>query len=199
VILLGVASGAHAAIFSNTSAITIPDSGQASLYPSEITVSGVTGTVTKVTVSVYNLNHTWADDIDMLLVGPGGQTVMLMSDQGYDDAISLNLTFDDDAAPAGPYGTLLSGFNGVDPNGTWSLYIMDDAANDSGSLSGGWELNITTGTGGGISYVRTGGVTGTSLTNFDIGTAGTDRLVVIIADVENTGAVADLTGVTVRR
>ncbi|NIQ91673.1 MAG: DUF2341 domain-containing protein, partial [Deltaproteobacteria bacterium] len=160
-------------IFSNSSSLTIPDSGQASLYPSNITVSGVTGTVTKVTVSVYGLNHTWADDIDMLLVGPGGQTVMLMSDQGNDDAISLNLTFDDDApsdlpdattassgtykpivtaqndamngpAPAGPYGTLLSDFNGVDPNGTWSLYIMDDAANDAGSLSGGWELAITT-------------------------------------------------------
>jgi hypothetical protein len=81
--------------FSNTSSITIPDSGPASLYPSQITVSGVTGTVTKVTVSVYDLNHTWADDIDMLLVGPGGQTVMLMSDQGNDDAINLNLTFDD--------------------------------------------------------------------------------------------------------
>jgi hypothetical protein len=84
---------AHGATFSNTGAITIPDSGAATPYPSEITVSGVTGTVTKVTVSIYDLNHTWADDIDMLLVGPGGQTVMLMSDQGYDDAISLNLTF----------------------------------------------------------------------------------------------------------
>jgi len=91
--------------FANTSAMTIPDSGQASLYPSEITVSGVTGTVTKVTVSIYDLDHTWADDIDLLLVGPGGQTVMLMSEQGNDDAIGLSLTFDDEAASELPDAT----------------------------------------------------------------------------------------------
>ena len=46
-----------------------------------------------------------------------------------------------------------------------------------------------------VSFVRAGSVTGTSLTNFDIGSAGTQRLVVVIADDET--AVTNLTGVTV--
>ena len=47
-------------------------------------------------------------------------------------------------APANPYGMDLSGFNGTDPNGTWNLYVVDDANEDSGSISGGWSLDITT-------------------------------------------------------
>lgn len=46
-------------------------------------------------------------------------------------------------APAGPYGTAFSAFNGTNPNGMWSLYIVDDATFDSGSLSN-WGLVIST-------------------------------------------------------
>src|SRR5206468_5520779 len=45
-------------------------------------------------------------------------------------------------ARSGPYGTVLSAFNGVNPNGTWSLYVVDDATQDIGSI-GGWRLNFT--------------------------------------------------------
>ena len=51
-------------------------------------------------------------------------------------------------APAPGGGTLLSVFNGVNPNGTWSLYVFDDVGGDVGDFGGGWELNITS-TGGG--------------------------------------------------
>jgi len=57
-------------------------------------------------------------------------------------------------APAGPYltpapggtDTLTSAFTGAaggDPNGTWSLYVVDDAGGDLGSFSSGWSLTLT--------------------------------------------------------
>ena len=164
---------ATAPVYSNTTSMTIPTSGTASLYPSTINVSGVTGTVTKVTVTLTGLSHTFPDDIDILLVGPAGQSVVLMSDTGGSpDVVSVNLTFDDGApsalpdtaqivsgtfkptnigngdafpapAPAGPYGGTLAVFNGVDPNGSWRLFVVDDVGGDLGSLSGGWSLAFT--------------------------------------------------------
>ena len=159
--------------FANTNSMIIADSGPASLYPSTINVSGLSGLVGKITVTVTNLNHTYSDDVDMLLVGPAGQKVLLMSDAGGGSVLSgVSLTFDDAAesllpqssqilsgnfkpsqygivnfptnAPAQPYDSALAVLNGSSPNGTWSLYVMDDSAGDSGSIVGGWSLGITT-------------------------------------------------------
>ena len=161
--------------FTNSEVIIIPLAGQATNYPSTITVAGVTGAVSKVTVSIRQFTHTFPEDVDMLLVGPAGQKVMLMSDAGAGNGVSgINLTFDDTAvnlpfantiatgtyrgtdfppgdtlpapAPAGPYGTNLAAFNGVNPNGTWSLYVFDDANGDAGRIDGGWTINIQTAT-----------------------------------------------------
>lgn len=38
--------------------------------------------------------------------------------------------------------TFANKFTGIDPNGTWSLYIRDNAAGDSGSIARGWSLSI---------------------------------------------------------
>jgi hypothetical protein len=54
--------------------------GPASHYPSTIVVSGVAGTVTNVTATVVGLSSASGDDIDMALVGPNEEQVMLMSD-----------------------------------------------------------------------------------------------------------------------
>jgi uncharacterized repeat protein (TIGR01451 family)/uncharacterized delta-60 repeat protein len=47
---------------------------------------------------------------------------------------------------ASPYATNLSTFNGSNPNGDWSLFIIDDLAPYSGIISNGWLLNLTTAT-----------------------------------------------------
>jgi CSLREA domain-containing protein len=68
--------------FSNTGAIVIPNSGTAAPYPSDITVSGQTGTISNMRVTLKDLSHTFPGDIDMLLVGPEGQAFYIMSDAG---------------------------------------------------------------------------------------------------------------------
>ena len=42
-----------------------------------------------------------------------------------------------------PYGTVLSVFNGTNPNGLWQLFVNDAAEGDEGVIALGWELNIT--------------------------------------------------------
>ena len=55
----------------------------------------------KLTVDLRSLSHTFADDIDILLVGPTGATAIIMSDAGGSWPIfNLNLTCDDNAATA---------------------------------------------------------------------------------------------------
>src|SRR5439155_193483 len=61
--------------FTNAAAITIPDSGAGTPYPSVINVTGMGGTISNATVTLRNLSHTWTRDIDVLLVGPTGQAV----------------------------------------------------------------------------------------------------------------------------
>jgi subtilisin-like proprotein convertase family protein len=159
----------------NAGSITIPGSGAGSPYPSNVSISGMTGTITKVTVTLKGISHTYPDDLDVLLVGPAGQNAVVMSDVGGSvDVNNLNLTLDDAAAlslpdasaltsgtfkptnvgttdsfpapaPATSGGSALSVFNGTNPNGTWRLYVVDDAAQDLGSMSGGWCVGITTG------------------------------------------------------
>ena len=38
--------------------------------------------------------------------------------------------------------TNLTEFNSTDPNGPWSLYVVDDANADGGAIDGGWSLSI---------------------------------------------------------
>jgi hypothetical protein len=45
-------------------------------------------------------------------------------------------------APSPAFGTNLSAFGGLDPNGTWNLWLFDRFNGDGGSLAGGWGLNI---------------------------------------------------------
>lgn len=159
--------------WSSGNAITLNDAATASPYPSVITVVGVPGVLNKLTVTLSNLTHTVPADLDFLLVGPQGQSVVLMSDAGTGSAVSgLTLTFDEvlggtlpqtglinsgtyrtadyggadvfpAPAPAGPYGTSLTNFFGSNPNGAWTLYAVDDSAGGVGVITNGWSLQFT--------------------------------------------------------
>jgi large repetitive protein len=174
-----MAQPAAAVNFTNPAAIIIPEVGPASPYPSIITVTGVVGATSDVNVTLMSVSHTFPEDVGVLLVGPGGQTVVLMNGAGGVTAggvtpvVNANITLDDQAptdlpasgeipsgsyrptnffpaeifpppAPGAPYGALLSVFNSTNPNGTWSLFVNDFAAGDSGTISGGWTLSVLT-------------------------------------------------------
>lgn len=172
--------------FANTNSISIPLSGSATPYPSVIQVAGLSEPVSKVTVTLGDLNHTYPSDLDLLLVGPHGQSVVLMSDTGGGEAINgVIIVFDDDAsntlsetnrissgvfkptnygtedffappAPPGNYGSALTVFNGTNPNGPWSLFIMDGFDGDAGAVLGGWGLNFEAAEGAAAPQVRLG-------------------------------------------
>ena len=165
----------HRSLSSHDATITIPSSGPASSYPAPIQVSGLTGTITDVDVRLNTLNHTFPSDLDIMLVGPGGQHVVLMSDAGSNVPVVDTTFFIDDEAlsPLPGVGQIntdryqptnygagdpfpapapsssdaapdLSAFDGTNPNGVWSLYVVDDTLMDAGSLDDGWSLLIDT-------------------------------------------------------
>ncbi len=166
--------------FANGANIEIPqvpnDSGPANPYPSAINVAGLQGVVTFTAIDFQGLNHTFPDDIDMLVESPvAGRNVIPISDAGGSFPVAgVNITINDNAAsqlldnnqivsglfqvsnfeagdvfsapaPApSAFTSLAAAFNGIDPNGTWNLYIEDDAGGDTGNLAAGWRLNFRT-------------------------------------------------------
>ena len=108
-IVAGVPAVLGAQTFSNTTAITLTDSMAGSPYPSAITVSGVSGTIGAVTVSLKGIQHSWPDDIDVALVGPNGACSLIMSDVGGDQALTgVDVTLYDAAAVALPDSTAIT-------------------------------------------------------------------------------------------
>jgi subtilisin-like proprotein convertase family protein len=111
------------------------------------------------------MSHTFPDDLNLVLQAPNGNTTLLMSNAGgANDIVNVSLTFSDGAvsslpdstqivggtfkpsafgslvappgaAPTPPYGATLGSLNGQDARGTWKLWVYDDAALDSGSIS----------------------------------------------------------------
>lgn len=197
--------------FSNTTSFTVADApsggrGVASLYPSPIVVSGLSGTVSDVNVIINNLTVGRPRDLDFLLVAPTGQTFTFIADAGGTagcGVTNITLTIDDSAAallpnndvngcppdtpiatgtyrptnivfgtevetfpspaPAAPYNqaaptgssTFATVYNGLNPNGTWNLYVVDDSLGNTGTttIAGGWTIDITTA--GGVAATNT--------------------------------------------
>lgn len=124
-----------------------------------------------VNLTLKNYSHTFPDDVDVLL-GHKGVNRTVMSDVGtsldvnnitikLDDEASTNLPDSDQIvagsfkptnvgatdgfpAPAPPQDprSALSGFDGNNPDGTWNLFVQDDAGGDCGAFAGGWSITI---------------------------------------------------------
>jgi subtilisin-like proprotein convertase family protein len=93
--------------FSNGTPIAIPTNTQTA--PSTITVSGFETAIADIEVTLSALTHPTTQSLDILLVGPGGQTALLMSDAG-DEAAGDSPTFDDQAGSQIPsFDALVSG------------------------------------------------------------------------------------------
>lgn len=171
---------------------TSTGSGPANPYPSTVNVSGLqdiaaTGSHVTLTINNFSRPSGRAGDIDMLLVGPTGASLIFWSDVGTNAATAVNvsITLSDSAsaylpasaaltsgtfkptnegtpqdafpapAPTGTHGdpggavrgagpdTFGTEFDGTNPNGTWSLYIVDDTlSNDTVGSVSSWSLNI---------------------------------------------------------
>ncbi|MEO7922728.1 MAG: immunoglobulin domain-containing protein [Chitinophagaceae bacterium] len=135
-------------------------------YPNAINVSGLVPpgvTVRSVTLNSYS--HTLPDDVDIVLVSPNGQAVILMSDAGGSTpATGQTFTFSDAAAttladnafnPSGTYKPTNYGAGDNWPapgplgapssttlstftgpaNGNWNLYVFDDQVNETGFIA----------------------------------------------------------------
>jgi hypothetical protein len=95
--------------FSNPAAITINVSGPATPYPSAINVSGLTGTITGVSLTINNFSHTFVSDVGMVLVSPTG-TAFDFQDGPGDLASMSNVT----------YTVSDSGATQLPQNGAWA-------------------------------------------------------------------------------
>lgn len=106
--------------YANTSPLALnapPLSGPAQaadLYPSPITVSGLTGVVATVHPTIAGLDSSGPDDLDFLLADPAGDSTELLADAGGRStmgtvASDLAFTFDDFAPSSLPDNTQLFG------------------------------------------------------------------------------------------
>ena len=121
--------------YSNLTGMTIADS---SVQPQTIDVYGTLGLVSDVSIRLNGLQHTYADDLDMLLVGQdGASNLEFWSDAGGSNNLDGDYTIQDGATelPSTTTGTT----DDVLPDGAYGAYDYDPGETNSyfGSSTGG--------------------------------------------------------------
>jgi subtilisin-like proprotein convertase family protein len=144
------------ASFANTTAQSIPHTTPVT---STIAVSGLRPALYKATVTVQ-AQHPKSGQLVLTLGAPSGKSITLAKNIGGNTAnVFSDTTFDDAAAlllgctgtgcapttgpiaAAVPQGSL-SSLVGDDPNGTWTLGVVDTGTGQTGTLQG-WSLSLT--------------------------------------------------------
>lgn len=145
---------------SNTTATPIPD-GDLNGVTSELFFCGLPenldGCLKIENVSIDSLVHGWMEDVDLYLISPAGDTVELSTDNGgtgdnmfnviFSDTSSNDITLQINGIADSTYSTeepsgFASLYDGQDPNGAWSLLVIDDAGAFSGTLFA-WSMTFT--------------------------------------------------------
>lgn len=126
--------------------------------------------VVDVNLKFRDFGHASPDDVDMMLLHRSVNRIVFSDVGGLTNVTDLTLTLDDQAqatppddpltsgtfkpfndggldtfpapAPTPQVGSRLEGFDGLNPEGQWKLFINDDAGQDAGSLGNGWSLQI---------------------------------------------------------
>ncbi|MFM7161956.1 MAG: beta strand repeat-containing protein, partial [Planctomycetaceae bacterium] len=135
---------------SGTLNLAIPDGTGASVS-SSLTVAGAIGTAEDVEVTL-NITHTWVSDLQIVLQGPNGTSIPLITSRGGSGDNLTGTIFDDQAATAISAGSApftgrfrpespLSVFNGLNANGQWTLVLTDSVSVDAGTLLN-WSLRV---------------------------------------------------------
>lgn len=90
---------------SNLIPAPMTSTGPAEFFPQSIPVSGLPPAgVTDVDVTLFSFSHIHPQDVDMMLQGPGGQTVMLMSDSGGPPTVNTDIVVNDEGPVSMPSG-----------------------------------------------------------------------------------------------
>ena len=119
--------------------------------PFTLGVSGLVGAIADVNVSL-DLTHPATGELTLALVSPQGTRVKLIGKAGGSGANFTATGLDDESAAAIGSGATpftgsfrptepLSALDGLNPNGTWTLEILDDTATNTGTLNS-WSLSF---------------------------------------------------------
>ena len=95
-------------------------------------------------------NNTWSQNPNLFFAVPGYDLCTGLGTPNGTNLINALVNIAGNfpvqiTAPAPPYGSTLSALNGGNPNGAWSLFVLDDQSPDSGIISNGWFITLTIG------------------------------------------------------
>jgi subtilisin-like proprotein convertase family protein len=139
--------------FTNNTPVPISP-GAPSTVTSRITVSGLGSAVVEDVDVTVDIDHSWTGDLQLSLLNPSGQRVVLSDRRGGRRDDFRDTRFDSDASIPISSGTPpfrgtfrpegnLADFRGRPADGDWTLEVRDRAFQDGGTLRR-WGLAITT-------------------------------------------------------
>ncbi|MDD4891382.1 MAG: hypothetical protein PHU85_15785, partial [Phycisphaerae bacterium] len=139
-------------VVGNVSHVTVTLSGLSHTFTADLGVelSGPTGANTLVMYQagggnpVVGANLTFDDDAGGSAPSPIVSGTYQPSVNAYptDHGVNGGAMFGPAPAPSGVH--LLSNFDGLNPNGTWNLWVADLWASNTGAIAGGFSLDMTT-------------------------------------------------------